>query len=509
MPTPVPTAAPASTPAQRAPFRCNRRPHGGAAKLFALDADGGISYLGASVSLFEVPAMRIVIGFTLFFGLCSATIGAEQFPYVTSIAAPVVDVRSGPGLDFYETSVLRRGDKVEIYNESADWLAIRPPLGSFSWVSGRYVDLSVGNIGTVTVKGLAARIGSENTELCETVQVKLKKGEKLLVLDRKETPENDASPLWYKISPPSGEYRWIPRTAVTSSVSKQQPPLIVPVRYEEENKAPEPIAPPPPLRTARKSESRQPEYRLNDENKNAVKRTPTVEDLGMPGEIPPLAELLANANPKRKQELPTTAAEKEPDPFRKAFEELKEEARAALIRPTEDWVFETLIKQGNYLYDNAPTDADLEKLYHLVEALQRTRAVRQEIAMKRQFRAGSPVTIPTPPSAFGQPTYGSNLAAAARTPVLVTTADQRTETPSYDIVGKLGEFEQRPVGYPPYGLADEKGEVICLITPSLGVDLDSRIGQKVGINGVLGVYQKPNEPEKRHITAQSVTEIVR
>ena len=450
--------------------------------------------------------MRIVIGLTLFFGLCSATFGAERFPYVASIAAPEVDVRSGPGFDFYETSVLWRGDKVEVYYESDGWLAIRPPLGSFSWVSGRYVNLDLGNIGTVTIDGLAARIGSEGSELCETVQVKLKKGEKLLVLDRKETPENIASPLWYKIAPPSGEYRWIPRSAATSSavqpIARQQTSVIVPVRYDEEAKGPEALVPPPPIRTSKKT-GQQPEYQLKPEYR-------LNDDLGTPGEIPLLAELLADADPGKKKESPAQEFPPKPtDPFQKAFEELKQEARVALTRPTDDWVFDTLIKQGNYLYEIAPTDTDLEKVYHLVETLQRTRTVRQEIAMRRQFRSGNPL-LPSPPPAAApsQPVYGSNLAATSPTPSLVTTAGHRTETPSYDVVGKLGEFEPPlPKKHPPYAVVNEKGEITCYITPAPGVNLDSFIGKQVGINGMLGLYQKRNEPDKRHITAKSVVEV--
>ncbi len=465
--------------------------------------------------------MRIIIGLLLFFGFCSLTIGAERFPYVATVAAQEVDVRSGNGWDFYETSVLRRGDKVEVYGETDDWLAVRPPLGSFSWVSGRYVDVNVGNIGTVTVDGLAARIGSENSELCETVQVKLKKGEKLLVLDRKETPENSASPLWYKISPPCGEYRWIPRSALTSNAvqatSKRRTSPIVPVGFEEETRTRpvEPLTPPPPLRTTAKHAPRQTTTATTSTTTAvaaAVKRTPTIGDLGKPGEIPPLAELLADADPSRKQNPSTDSSEvkKELDPFQKAFEELKQEARIALTKPTEDWVFETLLKQGNYLYEIASTDEDLEKVYHLVETLQRTRAVRQEISMRRQSRTSGSLPVATQASGnqtYGNQTYGSNLAAAPRTPSLITTAAHQTEAPSYDVVGKLGEFQPRPLGHPPYAVVDDKEEIICLITPVPGVDMESRIGKKVGINGVLGIYQKPNEPDKRHITAQSVTEI--
>ena len=74
-------------------------------------------------------------------------------------------------------------------------------------------------------------------------------------------------------------------------------------------------------------------------------------------------------------------------------------------------------------------------------------------------------------------------------------------------MGKLGEFQPRPVGYPPYAVVDEKSEIICLITPAPGVDLDDYIGKKVGINGVFAIYQKSNEPDKRLIIAHSVVEV--
>jgi hypothetical protein len=143
---------------------------------------------------------------------CDAVFG--NYPFVASIIVQKTEVRSGPDFSYYPTSLLRFGDKVEIYFASDDWYAIRPPLGSFSWVSAGHVSLGGGNVGVILTAGLASRIGSDMTNSCNTVQVKLKRGEKILVLDQKETPENIASPLWFKIAPPSGEYRWISRAAV-------------------------------------------------------------------------------------------------------------------------------------------------------------------------------------------------------------------------------------------------------------------------------------------------------
>jgi hypothetical protein len=78
---------------------------------------------------------------------------------------------------------------------------------------------------------------------------------------------------------------------------------------------------------------------------------------------------------------------------------------------------------------------------------------------------------------------------------------------SYDIVGRLGEFDPLPKGYPPYAVVDEKNEIICLITPMAKLDLSPFIGQFVGINGVLGFYEKPGKPASRHITAENVQNV--
>lgn len=74
----------------------------------------------------------------------------------------------------------------------------------------------------------------------------------------------------------------------------------------------------------------------------------------------------------------------------------------------------------------------------------------------------------------------------------------------FDVVGRLGEFENPPAGYPPYAVADEKQQILCLISPATGVELKEQVGKVVGINGILGFYEKANQPNRRHITVQEI-----
>ncbi|MDR1962605.1 MAG: SH3 domain-containing protein [Planctomycetaceae bacterium] len=468
--------------------------------------------------------MRSFLFIILLFFLSSVAAASEQYPYFAFVATTETAVRSGPGIEFYPTSQLWLGDKVEVYYETENWCAIRPPIGSFSWISARYVDLGTNNIGSIVADGLASRVGSENAELCDTVQVKLKKGEKVFVLDRLETPENVASPLWFKIVPPSGEFRWVSRNALmphtftrtSQRISPKQ--SIVQVAYDDAETG-EPVVPPPtrPVRL--------PTPPLQDLPTNEVaaakKTTP---------DLPPLSAKLASNQPNRNQINQINLPVKEQDPFQQAFEELKEETRIALTRPTEEWVFDTLIHRGNELYEIAPTNQDLEKVYHLVETLQRTKTVRQEIAMRRQFRTGHLLTPPssaTPyPAHYNIPGSVSNsgapapmnqtalqsaskIATTAKTSAAVSAITEKTEETEkaameFDLVGKLGEFEPLPKGHPPYALVDEKEQIICLVSPASGIDLKPYSGKTVGINGILGIFEKPGQPNRRHITAREI-----
>ena len=487
--------------------------------------------------------MRLPLLFLLICTVAGSAIASEHYPYLAKIAVVETPVLSGPSSQYYMTSQLKKGEQVEVYYETEDWCAIRPPVGSFSWISARYVNLGTNGIGEIITDGLASRIGSEEAELCDTVQVKLKRGEKVLVIGRRETPENDASPLWYKIAPPSGEFRWIPRSALFAEVSLAKTDRsITQVVYETESDVGLvlPVIPQTPMAPRRTPPVEQ-EAVVTDPP--VSKESARSQTQGPALDLAPLSNLLASNRPEQIMIVKETPKPVDPvrQAFDKAFEELKSETRVAMTRPTEDWVFQTLIDRGNELYDVAPSDSDLEKVYHLVETLQRTWDVRKEIAYRRQFRTGGLLT--PPPSATPSPaptaatyttTYGSNytktaatpapLGAPAAQPLAATTSNTITHTVSetspriptdkstqcgfklhgYDVVGKLGEFESPPTGYPPYAVVDENERILCLITPAVGVAMKEHVGKIVGVNGILGFYEKNHQPKRRHITVQEI-----
>ena len=83
-----------------------------------------------------------------------------EFPYKALVASEQLYVRSGPGQEFYPTARLRRGQEVEVFrHEPTGWCAIRPPEGSFTWLSGRCLKLSQDGLAVVTEEGASARVG--------------------------------------------------------------------------------------------------------------------------------------------------------------------------------------------------------------------------------------------------------------------------------------------------------------------------------------------------------------
>ena len=419
-----------------------------------------------------IHSLVFVLCFAPFSVPCSVITAAAAEPYIAVITTDGAVVRSGPGIEFYPTLHLRAGDQVEVFYEQGEWRAIRPPIGSFSWVSARFVDFGSSSIGTVLADGLASRIGSDYSDESDTVQVTLKRGEAVFILDRRETPENLASPVWLKIAPPSGEFRWIHRLALSSRelLSNREQGTVSPVV------------------------------------------SPTVQQVRHT-EVPTLPKI-ASAHPLGAERgdtgmrQSTTASMTTFDPFQRAFQELQREAHIAMTRPTDDEVFAILIQRAYELHRIAPTDHALEKTYHLLESLQRTRAIRREIALRRPATTG---INPRP----AQPQQQSVSQAFTLTSAQSTSAQNAStqSTPplragvnvgGFDIVGRLGEFYPLPPGHPPYAIVDENGRIICLISPLPNVNLSQHIGQIVGINGILGEYHQEGRPVARHITARDI-----
>ena len=132
--------------------------------------------------------------------------GTPSFPYTAEVIGDNINIRSGPGTDYYTCGKLNKGDMVEVVNKQFSWSRIVPPGGSFSWISMQYVskDPDNPNIGIVTGDIVRGWAGSDSMGpvRSETLQLKLNRGHKVKLL-------GDNRDDYYKIAPPDGAYLWV------------------------------------------------------------------------------------------------------------------------------------------------------------------------------------------------------------------------------------------------------------------------------------------------------------
>lgn len=157
------------------------------------------------------PQFSVLLSCFALAALPSSLIGAENpFPYKAYVSADNVNVRSGPGQSYYATDALKEGQEVEVYkHEPGGWCAIRPPAGSFSWISSHHIKPTRDNLAVVTEENAAVRIGSKFRDVRDVIHVRLHKNEVVEVLEAPRGTGGGGANNWYKIAPPSGEFRWV------------------------------------------------------------------------------------------------------------------------------------------------------------------------------------------------------------------------------------------------------------------------------------------------------------
>lgn len=128
------------------------------------------------------------------------------FPYIAEITEDNVNIRSGPGTNFYSCGKLNGTDKVEVVATQLSWSQIVPPPSCFAWISKQYVntDANEPDIGTVNADAVRVYAGSESLKPIHstTVLVKLNRDDKVVLLGQQDGD-------YLKIASPSGSYLWI------------------------------------------------------------------------------------------------------------------------------------------------------------------------------------------------------------------------------------------------------------------------------------------------------------
>ncbi len=149
----------------------------------------------------------------------SYTGAAEPIAYKAIVIDSEVKLRAGPSDTFPDTGSLPRGTTVIVEKEEGNgWLAITAPQGSLSWVPTQFIEdpaperptpknVFVETDGEITVA--AGKVGL--AQPLDIRRVKVPQGAQFCVIGPKVT---FAGKTWYPITPPHGDVRYVPKTAV-------------------------------------------------------------------------------------------------------------------------------------------------------------------------------------------------------------------------------------------------------------------------------------------------------
>ncbi|HBG27162.1 MAG: hypothetical protein A2Y10_17085 [Planctomycetes bacterium GWF2_41_51] len=134
-----------------------------------------------------------------------AEVNQSQFPYVGEITGTNLNLRSGPGMNFYSCGKISMPTRVVVVGEKFSWSQILPPPGSFSWIFKQYVqvDNNKPEVGIVNAENVRVYAGADDRDamVSDSVQITLDKGQKVRIVGQ-------AVGDYYKIAPPEGATLW-------------------------------------------------------------------------------------------------------------------------------------------------------------------------------------------------------------------------------------------------------------------------------------------------------------
>jgi SH3-like domain-containing protein len=397
------------------------------------------------------PLVAILFCCSLLPLLPLAAAGEPSFPYKATVVSDDVYVRSGPGHDYYPTDKLRRGQTVEIYaHEPGGWCRIRPIQGSFTWVSGRFLKPTKHNLAVVTEENVAARTGSRFSDARDVVQVRLHKDEVVEVLEAPREGARGAS-YWYKIAPPSGEFRWVSNKYLDTEYPRDG------LRHHPAE--PQDSEPAADERSAGPSHHRR--HSPESAGESFMART-------------------------------ARSREVSPQEFRAELERIELDLSVMVIDEPSTWSFDELNERINLLLDQSRTAVENGHARRLANKIARFEEIkrRQEdvLAMRDRTDRSNRLYAKLQPR-------DDDVRAAADVEI-----DDR-----FDGVGRLTQVVAPKVGAPRYALVDRAGNVRCYVTPAPGVNLHRYVDREVGVTGNRGYML---DEHSSHIMARHVTPLL-
>ena len=438
---------------------------------------------------------------------------ADSYPYAAYVTAEHVQVRSGPGEDYYVTDELPRGDEVEVYWQNGEgWLAIRPPSESFSLVPQEALSLvpqealdrtEVKQLGTIVDRSVPSRIGSQIEDEYDVAQVELQPGEVVEILGTKQLENR----LWYMIAPPSGEFRWIHANHIDrqlvdkSSLTQSTPVLTVeavpsPARkivadLQVTDQAVDGDAARAVSWTLR-DDSRQ--DRVEKRNKSSWRR-PQALDTGFskdPGDRSRKTDRKFVRTRGIRQNVPKRDLSERESSDRQQLMKIQIELSQVVAGPPATWQLGVLRLKIRSLSENGRSATERAQARRLLERV----AEFEEVRLRHEELAAE---FLGPGSAAGELNpVGKSVSSR---PGQLATA-RPTFDPRFDGSGWLMPVITQRTNVPRYALTDDYGRILKFVTPSPGLNVRRYLRKQIGVSGTQQMLPDLNRP---HLTAERIT----
>lgn len=433
---------------------------------------------------------------------------SESHSYTAHINVDQIYVRSGPGDDFYPTSYLSRGEKVEVYDQNKQgWLAVRPPQGSFSWVpAGAVESTNQENVAEVVENELPSQIGSHLHHQRNAYQVKLKQGERVKILG--VVHKDDES--WYQIAPPAGEFRWIhkseieqaprnhgthtPEVVTVESVSVDRPAGTV--QYAEGLTQPS-------TESSDISTSQLASWTARPGKKRTVHRHQQRTISPEPGSKPrwrrpgPYSKLKQNLHASDLRVENTTKPEvHNPLTLGSKLAEIEIALSRVVAGPKSTWRLEPLRASAHHLAEHGETIEKRRQAHTLLDQIVEFEEIRIRHEQLGQEQLGIESQVATTSPSVSADEHLKTDAANGVTGANLTISD-----PTYDGSGWLMPVVTRRRNVPQYALTDDYGRILKFVTPSPGLNLRRYLRQQIGITGTQRTVPELYRP---HLMAERI-----
>jgi hypothetical protein len=288
---------------------------------------------------------------------------------------------------------------------------------------------------------------------------------------------NSGGQNWYKIAPPSGEFRWIS------------------AQYVDRHRHDGVSQPRSELRLAAEGDSVPLDNQLPANDESIAIPGAATSGVSSPSRLQPTSSTLTpiqqtsaeaplSAVPHANQLLATTPAEMSADLMDQVDLLELELSKMATEEPTV-WRFDDLAAHAEQLLAQAQSAVERGRVRQVLHRVARL----EDIKIRYDRIVGLQAE--------------TDLQNRTLSAVIANSSSRGQVDPSqFDASGVLKPVVSRRADAPNYAVVDDKGDVLAFISPAPDVNLQPYLGARIGVSGSRGFIPQYNRP---HVMAQRVT----